>query len=76
VYWTIGNISVYALEAGQADCGQQTLLLLALLRLNGIPARWQSGMIFSEGDYSNIHDWGQVYLPPYGWVPLDLTTGR
>jgi hypothetical protein len=33
-------------------------------------------MIFSEGDYSNIHDWGEVYLPPYGWVPMDVTTGR
>jgi transglutaminase-like putative cysteine protease len=75
-YSTISNISDYALHAGHGDCGQQTLLLITLLRMNGIPARWQSGMIFSEGDYSNIHDWGQVYLPPYGWVPMDVTTGR
>ena len=75
-YSTIANISDYALHAGHADCGQQTLLLIALLRLNGIPARWQSGMVFSDGDYDNIHDWGQVYLAPYGWVPMDVTTGR
>jgi transglutaminase-like putative cysteine protease len=75
-YSTISDISDYALHAGHGDCGQQTLLLITLLRMNGIPARWQSGMIFSEGDYSNIHDWGQVYLPPYGWVPMDVTTGR
>lgn len=75
-YSTIGNISDYALHAGHADCGQQTLLLITLLRLNGIPARWQSGMVFSDGSYSNIHDWGQVYLAPYGWVPMDVTTGR
>ena len=75
-YSTITNISDYALHAGHADCGQQTLLLIALLRLNGIPARWQSGMVFSDGDYDNIHDWGQVWLPPYGWVPMDVTTGR
>jgi transglutaminase-like putative cysteine protease len=75
-YSTIGNISDYALHAGHADCGQQTLLLITLLRMNGIPARWQSGMVFSDGDYSNIHDWGQVYLAPYGWVPMDVTTGR
>ncbi|MGP1665195.1 MAG: transglutaminase-like domain-containing protein, partial [Rhodanobacter sp.] len=77
-YSTITNISDYALHAGHADCGQQTLLLMALLRLNGIPARWQSGMVFS-GDgsgYNNIHDWGFVYLAPYGWVPIDVTTGR
>ncbi|KAG0771036.1 hypothetical protein G6F22_016847 [Rhizopus arrhizus] len=45
--------------------------------MNGIPARWQSGMVFS-GDgsgYNNLHDWGQVYLAPYGWLPMDVTTG-
>lgn len=75
-YSTISNIGDYALHAGHADCGQQTLLLITLLRLNGIPARWQSGMVFSDGDYDNIHDWGQLYLAPYGWVPMDVTTGR
>ncbi len=75
-YSTLSNISDYALHAGHADCGQQTLLLITLLRLNGIPARWQSGMVFSDGDYDNLHDWGQVYLAPHGWVPMDVTTGR
>lgn len=81
-YSTITNISSYALHAGHADCGQQTLLLITLLRLNGIPARWQSGMMFygkdaSDNDaYWNLHDWGQLYLAPYGWVPMDVTFGR
>ncbi len=77
-YSTLSNISDYALHAGHADCGQQTLLLMALLRLNGIPARWQSGMVYSDDavGYNNLHDWGAVYLAPYGWVPMDVTTGR
>lgn len=83
-YSTISNISDHALHAGFADCGQQTLLLMTLLRLNGIPARWQSGMVYSDSQvggrdragYWNLHDWGQVYLAPYGWVPMDVTTGR
>ena len=75
-YSTIRNISDYALHAGHADCGQQTLLLMALLRLNGIPARWQSGMVFSDGDYDNLHDWGWLHLAPYGWLPMDVTFGR
>ncbi len=77
-YSTISNISDYALHAGHADCGQQTLLLMTLLRLNGIPTRWQSGMVYSTDgtDYSNIHDWGFLYLAPYGWMPMDVTTGR
>lgn len=75
-YSTIANISDYALHAGHADCGQQTLLLITLLRLNGIPARWQSGMVWSDGDYDNLHDWGQLWIAPYGWIPMDVTTGR
>nr|WP_052634044.1 transglutaminase-like domain-containing protein [Pseudoxanthomonas suwonensis] len=77
-YSTISNISDHALHAGHADCGQQTLLLMALLRLNGIPARWQSGWVYSDDavGYDNMHDWGWLYLAPYGWVPMDVTTGR
>jgi hypothetical protein len=75
-YSTISNISDYALHAGHADCGQQTLLLMTLLRLNGIPARWQSGWVYSDGQYDNMHDWGWLYLAPYGWVPMDVTFGH
>jgi transglutaminase-like putative cysteine protease len=75
-YSTLSNISEHALHTGHADCGQQTLLLMTLLRLNGIPARWQSGMVFSDGKYDNLHDWGWFYLHPYGWLPMDVTTGR
>jgi transglutaminase-like putative cysteine protease len=75
-YSTITNISDYALHAGHADCGQQTLLLMTLLRMNGIPTRWQSGMIYSDGTYNNLHDWGWLYIAPYGWMPMDVTFGR
>jgi len=75
-YSTITNISDYALRGNHADCGQQTLLLMTLLRLNGIPSRWQSGMVYSDGNYDNLHDWGALYLAPYGWVPMDVTTGQ
>jgi transglutaminase-like putative cysteine protease len=65
-YSTISNISDYALRAGHADCGQQTLLLITLLRMNGIPARWQSGMVFSDdgSGYNNLHDWGRSTWRP------------
>ncbi len=75
-YSTITDISDAALRQGHADCGQQTLLLMTLLRLNGIPTRWQSGMIFSPGKYWDLHDWGWLYLAPYGWLPMDVTFGR
>ncbi|HST46056.1 MAG TPA: transglutaminase domain-containing protein, partial [Luteimonas sp.] len=75
-YSTLADIGAHALAASHADCGQQTLLLITLLRLNGIPARWQSGWIVSDAAYDNMHDWGWLYLAPYGWVPMDVTFGR
>jgi transglutaminase-like putative cysteine protease len=51
---------------------------MTLLRFNGIPTRWQSGWVFADDEYhyDNMHDWAQVYLAPYGWVPIDVTFGR
>jgi len=73
-YATIRNISSYALENRHGDCGIQTLLFVTLLRMNGIPARWQSGWRFLPPSDS-MHDWGMVYFAPYGWAPMDITRG-
>ena len=73
-YSTIRNISEYCRSKGYGDCGQEALLFIALCRLNGIPARWQSGWNTFPGDKSN-HDWSEIYLAPYGWVPVDPYMG-
>ncbi|WP_206483025.1 transglutaminase domain-containing protein [Thalassotalea sp. G2M2-11] len=75
-YSTIRNLSMRAFTAPYADCGQQTLLLITLLRMNGIPAKWQSGWEFSNNQFDTMHDWGMVYFEPYGWVPMDVTHGQ
>jgi transglutaminase-like putative cysteine protease len=75
-YSTIPDLSAYTLDAGHGDCGEQTLLLITLMRMNGIPARWQSGWTFTNGEYNDIHDWAEIYLAPYGWIPVDVTYGR
>ncbi len=76
-YSTISDLSAYTLHAGHGDCGEQTMLLITLMRMNGIPARWQSGWTFTRtrGD-DDIHDWAEIYLAPYGWIPVDVTYGR
>ncbi|MGO8676281.1 MAG: transglutaminase-like domain-containing protein, partial [Limisphaerales bacterium] len=73
-YSTIPNISEYCLRKGYGDCGQESLLFITLCRLNGIPARWQSGWNTFPGE-KTIHDWSEIYLAPYGWVPVDPYMG-
>jgi len=74
-YSTISDISSYCYTNKHGDCGIQTLLLMTLCRMNGIPTRWQSGWEFKPPDDS-MHDWAQIYFKPYGWVPLDVTYGQ
>jgi transglutaminase-like putative cysteine protease len=73
-YSTIRNISDYCLTKRYGDCGQHALLFITLCRLNGIPARWQSGWYTFPGA-KTIHDWTEIYLAPYGWIPVDPDMG-
>lgn len=73
-YSTVRNLSEYCRSHRYGDCGQEALLLITLCRLNGIPARWQSGWSTFPGGKS-IHDWSEIYLPPYGWMPVDPYMG-
>jgi transglutaminase-like putative cysteine protease len=74
-YSTVDNLSLHALRQPHADCGEKAMLLITLLRMNGIPARWQSGWQLSPGEFDTMHDWLQAYFAPWGWVPLDPTHG-
>jgi len=73
-YSTIRNLSMYPYINRHGDCGIQTLLFITLCRLNGIPAKWQSGWEFQPPDDS-MHDWGEIYFAPFGWLPMDVTYG-
>ncbi len=74
-YSTIRNISDYCRSKGYGDCGQQALLFITLCRYNGAPARWQSGWNLFPKHTTN-HDWAEIYLPPYGWMPVDPYMGN
>lgn len=73
-YSTIRNISEYCLVNRYGDCGQEALLFITLCRLSGIPARWQSGWFTFPGGKTN-HDWTEIYVRPWGWIPVDPYMG-
>ena len=73
-YSTIRNLSEFCLSRGYGDCGMEALLFMTLCRMNGIPARWQSGWSIFPGA-ETIHDWCEIYLAPWGWVPVDPYMG-
>lgn len=73
----------------EGDCDDQANLLIVLCRILRIPAylqagslRWSSstetywdGHITSNLKYVSYHAWAMVYIPPWGWLPFDMTLG-
>ncbi|MDK2849563.1 MAG: hypothetical protein PWP03_55 [Candidatus Woesearchaeota archaeon] len=60
-------------------CDEITVLFIALLRAAGIPARFVSGIAYTNIDEEKpwgYHSWAEVYFPDYGWVPFDVTFGE
>ncbi|MCC6546876.1 hypothetical protein IT570_06875 [Candidatus Sumerlaeota bacterium] len=73
-YSTLRDIPTYVCENGYGDCGQIALLFITLCRASGVPARWESGWIIYPMK-NNLHDWSEIWLAPYGWVPVDANYG-
>ena len=73
-YALIERQAEYCALSGKGDCGIQALLMIALCRISGIPARWQSGWEVNSKS-AGCHDWAQIYLEPYGWVFIDPSYG-
>ncbi len=74
-YSLIPNIPEYVLANTKGDCGQVGLLMITMSRCAGIPARWQSGLMFHP-DNCNLHDWCELYFEGIGWIPCDPSFGR
>ena len=73
-YLLIENGAEYAAVNQRGDCGLQALLFIALCRIAGIPARWQSGLYALPGDEGS-HDWAWFYTETWGWLPADCSFG-
>lgn len=73
-YSTISNLSAKAFETRRGDCGVQGILFITMCRCAGVPARWQSGWETKPSGW-NMHDWAEIYVQPWGWLPVDPSYG-
>ncbi len=77
---TASQTASWTLENKNGVCDEMTSLFVAMARSLGIPARFASGISYSNSDLFNDpwqpHGWGEVYFPDVGWVGFDITFGE
>jgi len=61
------------LKTGAGDCTEHTVLMIAMARSVGIPARICSGIVFMRNAFY-YHFWPEVYVGK--WVQMDPTIGQ
>jgi len=76
-YSTITNISDYAPACG--PCRLRSADPVA--DDAAAPQRHSVALAVGHGVFgrhvtTNLHDWGWLYIAPYGWMPMDVTFGR
>jgi transglutaminase-like putative cysteine protease len=73
------NAAPTVLKRGNGSCSEFTFSFIALARAAGLPARYEAGLVVrgDDGSLDRVyHRWVQVYLPPYGWIPVDPSRGK
>ena len=72
------NIAPAVLDRGSGSCSEYSFVYIAMCRAAGLPARY-TGSIAIRGDdasYDDVfHRWVEIYLPNYGWLPVDPSGG-
>lgn len=70
----------WVLENRKGVCDEITTLFIAMLRAVGIPAKFVSGVSYTNSELFEenwgAHGWAEVYFPNYGFVPFDVTYGE
>ena len=69
--------SSWVFENKEGVCDELTNLFISMSRSVGIPARFVSGLAYTNTKHEWVsHGWAEVYFPDVGWVPVDVTYGQ
>jgi len=72
------NVAPVVLKRGTGSCSEYSFSFIALCRAASLPARYVGALVVRGDDASMddvFHRWPEVYLPHYGWVPIDPQGG-
>ncbi|NOZ86177.1 MAG: transglutaminase [Deltaproteobacteria bacterium] len=72
------NTAPRVLARGTGSCSEYTFAFVSLCRAAGVPARFMGSIVVRRDDASRddvFHRWAEIYLPPYGWIPVDVQHG-
>ena len=73
VHWSAED----ALAAGRGVCQDHAHVFVACARVLGLPARYVSGYLMTEGRevQDAAHAWAEAHVPGLGWVGFDPANG-
>jgi transglutaminase-like putative cysteine protease len=57
------------LRAGRGDSAAKSRLLVALLRIRGVPARIMTGLALTKGPEQHAHHWVEAWMEHH-WLPM------
>jgi transglutaminase-like putative cysteine protease len=77
-------VNQFLLVTHAGYCDQFSSAFIMMMRTLGVPARWVVG--YAPGTYQprhhdyvistlDAHSWAEIYVSPYGWIPVDPTPG-
>jgi hypothetical protein len=72
------NTAPTVLARGNGSCSEYTFVFISMCRAAGVPARYV-GSVALRGEEESMddvfHRWAEIYLPNYGWIPVDPSGG-
>jgi hypothetical protein len=72
------NTAPTVLARTTGSCSEYTFVYIAMCRAVGLPARFAGAVSWRDDDASwdDVHHrWVEIYLPNYGWIPVDPSGG-
>ncbi len=79
-------VEYFLFDSGEGYCEHFAVTATLMYRLYGIPARYATGYLVPASQFTkedgvwtarltdeNAHAWVEIFLPDYGWTPVEVT---